>query len=128
MYAGTAGLAGDYKPLVRALQTEPILTTLDAIATASAYGKAGTAALKTGGGLSRIGTAAGRVPGATRAGSRIATAAERAAYRTEQAASGIGPEARVPTTLGGPLRAAAATGRGLRIIRSRQGCARPLKA
>ena len=116
LYAGTAGLAGDYKPLVRALQTEPILTTLDAIATASAYGKAGTAALKTGGGLSRIGAAAGRVPGATRAGSRIATAAERAAYRTEQAASGIGPEARVPTTLGGPLRAAAATGRGLRRI------------
>ena len=116
LYAGTGGLAGDYKPLVRALQTEPILTTLDAIATASAYGKAGTAVLKTGGGLSRIGATAGRVPGATRVGSRIATAAERAAYRREQAASGIGPEARVPTTLGGPLRAAAATGRGLRRI------------
>ena len=115
-YAGTGGLSGDYKPLVRALQTEPILTTLDAAATATLYGKAATVALKTGGGLSRVGAAASRVPGAARAGSRIATAAERAAYRMEGAASGIGPEARVPTTLGGPLRAAAAVGRGARRI------------
>ena len=116
LYAGTAGLGGDYKPLVRALQAEPILTTLDVVATASGYGKAGTAALKTGGLASKIGAAGSRVPGAARAGSRIATAAERAAYRMEGAASGIGPEARVPTTLGGPLRAAAAVGRGARRI------------
>jgi len=115
-YAGTGGLAGDYKPLVRALQTEPILTTLDAAATATVYGKAATVALKTGGALTKAGAIASRVPGAARAGSRIATAAERAAYRMEGAASGIGPEARVPTTLGGPLRAAAAAGRGARRI------------
>ena len=116
LYAGTAGLAGDYKPLVRALQAEPILTTLDAAATATVYGKAATAALKTGGALTKVGAAASRVPGAARAGSRLAGFAERAAYRTEAAASGIGPEARVPTTLGGPLRAAAAAGRGARRI------------
>lgn len=120
VYAGTAGLQGDYKPLVRALQAEPILTTLDVAATATVYGKAATAALKTGGALTKVGSAAGRIPGAVRIGSRIATAAERGAYRTEQAVSGIGPEARVPTTLGGPLRAAAAAGRGARKIADTQ--------
>jgi len=101
-YAGTVGLSGDYKPLVRALQTEPILTTLDAAATASAAGKGLTALLKTGGLATKVGAIASRVPIAARVGARIATTAERAAEPG--------------SIIGAPLRAVAATGRGARRI------------
>lgn len=101
LYAATGGKMGEYQPLVRALQTEPILTSLDVAGTATLYGKGATAALKTGGALSKTGAALSRVPGAARAGGAIARGAEAAAA--------------VPVA-GAPLRAAAATGRGLRNV------------
>jgi len=100
-YAGTGGQLGDYKPLVRALKTEPVLTTLDAASTVTLYGKGATAVLKTGGAGAKIGSAASRVPGATRAASTISRGAQAAAARP---------------VAGAPLRAAAATGRGLRYV------------
>lgn len=101
IYAATGGQAGDYRPLVRALKTEPILTSLDALATASLYGKGATIGLKSGGALSKAGAAAARVPGAQAAGTTIAQGARAAA-----AVPGVGA----------PLRAAAAVGRGARQI------------
>lgn len=101
LYAATGGKLGDAEPLVRALKTEPILTSLDVAATASLYGKGATAALKTGGALSKAGAVAARVPGAPQVGGAIARGAEAAA---------------AAPVIGRPLRIAAATGRGARRI------------
>jgi hypothetical protein len=101
LYAATGGKLGDADPLVRALKTEPILTSLDVAATASLYGKGATAALKTGGALSKAGAVAARVPGAPRVGGAIARGAEAAA---------------AAPVVGRPLRIAAAAGRGARSI------------
>jgi hypothetical protein len=101
LYAATGGQLGDAEPLVRALKTEPILTSLDVAATASIYGKGATAALKTGGALSKAGAVAARVPGAPQVGGAIARGAEAAA---------------AAPVVGRPLRIAAAAGRGARGI------------
>lgn len=101
LYAATGGQLGDAEPLVRALKTEPILTSLDAAATLAIYGKGATVALKTGGAVSKAGAVAARVPGAPRVGGAIARGAEAAAA--------------VPT-VGAPLRAAAAAARGARRL------------
>lgn len=101
LYAATGGKLGDAEPLVRALKTEPILTSLDVAATASIYGKGATAALKTGGALSKAGAVAARVPGAPQVGGAIARGAEAAA---------------AAPVVGRPLRIAAAAGRGARGI------------
>lgn len=101
LYVMTGGKAGNYQDLVRALQAEPILTGLDTAATATLYGKAATFGLKSGGAVSKAGAAASRIPGAVPAGRVIARGAEAAAARP---------------VAGAPLRAAAATGRGLRRI------------
>lgn len=84
LYAATGGKLGDAEPLVRALKTEPILTSLDVAATASLYGKGATAALKTGGALSKAGAVAARVPGAPQVGGAIARVAERGAATTRR--------------------------------------------
>ena len=101
LYAATGGKLGDADPLVRALKTEPILTTLDVAATASLYGKGATAALKSGGAVGKAGAVAARVPGAPRVGGAIARGAEAAA---------------AAPVVGRPLRIAAAAGRGARSI------------
>jgi len=121
LYAATGGQLGDYKPLVRALKTEPVLTSLDAAATVSLYGKGATVALKTGGAASKAGAVAARIPGAPRVGGAIARGASAAAYGDRLGAPlrpGFqGPSGVVAApALGAPLRAAAAAARGARRI------------
>ena len=101
LWVASAGQVGQYDDLVRALKAEPILTTLDVASTATIYGKGATAALKTGGAVTRAGSIVGRVPGAVGAGQAVARGASAAAARP---------------IIGAPLRAAAATGRGARRI------------
>ncbi len=97
----TNGGVGSTEPLKRALNTEPIFTTLDAIAIASGVGKVATTTLKTAGIAARTGAIIGKVPLAARAGSIISRGAEAAA---------------APRIVGAPLRVAAAAGRGARKI------------
>ena len=84
LWVMTAGQAGQYDDLVRALKSEPILTSLDVASTATIYGKAATFGLKSGGALTKTGALASRVPGAALAGSRIARGAERVAGGTKR--------------------------------------------
>lgn len=121
LYVMTGGKAGNYQDLVRALQAEPILTSLDVASTATLYGKAATLGFKTGGALSKAGAIASRVPGAVRAGEAIAGKASKLAYGERLGAPlarGVeGPSGIVGApTLGAPLRAAATAGKGLRKI------------
>lgn len=91
VWAVTGGKAGSYEPLVRALETEPLLTTLDALSTVAVAGKAATVPLKTGTaarGIARLGQAA---EGSRRA--RLAGALE----ETRAAAKGAPIIARPPT-------------------------------
>lgn len=121
LWVMTAGQAGQYDDLVRALKSEPILTSLDVASTATIYGKAATSTLKTGGALTRAGSVTARVPGATRAGEAVARGAGRLAYGERlgaplaRGAEGPSGLANVPRA-GAPLRAVAATGRGLRKV------------
>ena len=121
IYVMTGGKAGNYQDLVRALQAEPILTGLDVASTATLYGKAATFGLKSGGAVTKAGALASRVPGAVRAGEAIAGKASKLAYGERLGAPlarGVeGPSGIVGApTLGAPLRAAAAAGKGLRKI------------
>ena len=92
IWVSTAGQQGNYNDLVRALQAEPILTSLDVLATASGYGKAATTVLKTGGALTKAGAIASRIPGAARAGSGLARFSERVAAKVPVRAAGEVPD------------------------------------
>lgn len=104
LWTSTGGKVGDYETLAKAFEKEPLLTTLDGIATASGVGKGGAIALKSG----MAGGAIGRAVGATSDASRLGRAARFAEETRNIAREGRvlarnpdlakGAETRIPTS------------------------------